>query len=61
MTVEQHAQKYPDVWRRVSPRQTLLRYAWYLGAVAVAVWSISNLDIPWFYFLDAHLQAYDLA
>ncbi len=61
MTVEQHARKYPQVWRRFSPRDTLLRYTWYLGAVAVVVWSISMLDIPWFYFLDAHLQAYDLA
>ncbi|MGD9097012.1 MAG: phosphonate ABC transporter, permease protein PhnE [Desulfobacterales bacterium] len=61
MTAEQHARKYPQVWRRFSPRDTLLRYVWYLGAVAVAVWSISMLDIPWFYFLDAHLQAYDLA
>ncbi len=61
MTAEQHAQKHPQVWRRFSPRDTLLRYIWYLGAVAVVVWSISMLDIPWFYFLDAHLQAYDLA
>jgi phosphonate transport system permease protein len=61
MTVETHARKYPQVWRRFSPRDTLLRYVWYLGAVAVTVWSISNLEIPWFYFLDAHLQAYDLA
>lgn len=60
MTIEQHAQKYPDVWRRFSPRDTLIRYIWYLGAVAVVVWSISKLDIPWFYFLDAHVQAYDL-
>ena len=60
MTIEQHAQKYPDVWRRFSPRDTLIRYLWYLGTVAVAVWSISKLDIPWFYFLDAHVQAYDL-
>ncbi len=61
MTVEQQAQNHPEIWRRFSPRETLLRYIWYLGAVFVAVWSISNLDIPWFYFLDAHLQAYDLA
>ena len=61
MTVEQHAHKYPEVWRRFSPRQTLLRYTWYLGIVFVAVWSVSNLDIPWFYFLDAHIQAKDLA
>ena len=61
MTVEQHAEKYPEVWRRFSPRQTLLRYTWYLGIVFVGVWSVSNLDITWFYFLDAHIQAKDLA
>lgn len=61
MNVEQHTQKYPEVWRRFSPRDTLKRYAWYLGVVCIAVWSLSRLDIPWFYFLDAHLQAKDLA
>ena len=61
MTAGQTIARYPQVWRRFSPRQTLLRYSWYLGAVFVFVWSISNLDIPWFYFLDAHLQAKDLA
>jgi phosphonate transport system permease protein len=48
MTPDEHAVKYPEVWRRFNPRQSL------------AVWSISNLDIPWFYFLDAHVQAGDL-
>ena len=52
---------YPDIWRRFTPRQTLVRYAWFLGVVFVAVWSVRNLDIPWFYFLDAHVQAADLA
>ncbi len=61
MTVSEHARRHPEVWRRFSPRQTLIRYAWYLGVVFVAVWSVSNLDIPWFYFLDAHVQAADLA
>ena len=61
MTVSEHAQKYPDVWRRFSPRETLIRYIWFLVIVGVAVWSISFLDLPWFYFLDAHVQALDLA
>jgi len=61
MTVSEHAQKYPDVWRRFSPRETLIRYAAYLVIVSVAVWSISLLDLPWIYFLDAHVQALDLA
>jgi phosphonate transport system permease protein len=61
MTVSEHARRYPEVWRRFNPRETLVRYVWYVGVVFVAVWSVSNLDIPWFYFLDAHVQAADLA
>lgn len=60
MNPQEHARRHPEVWRRFSPRQTLVRYCWYLGVVFVAVWSVSNLDIPWFYFLDAHVQAADL-
>jgi phosphonate transport system permease protein len=60
MTPSQHAAKHPEVWRRFSPRQTLLRYTWYLGIVAIVAWSLSNLDIAWFFFLDAHVQALDL-
>lgn len=60
MTVAEHAKKYPEVWKRFSPRETLLRYLWYLGIVFVAVWSLESLEIPWFYFLDAHVQAGDL-
>jgi phosphonate transport system permease protein len=60
MTVDEHAQKYPEVWRRFTPRQTLIRYVWYLGVVFVAIWSLDRLEIPWFYFLDAHEQAGDL-
>ncbi len=61
MTVAEHAERHPEVWRRFSPRQTLIRYVWYAVIVFVAVWSVSNLDIPWIYFLDAHVQAADLA
>ena len=61
MTVKQHAGKYPNVWHRFSPRETVIRYVWYLCIVFVAVWSVSKLDIPWFYFLDAHVQVADLA
>ncbi len=60
MNPQEHAVRHPEVWRRFSPRQTLIRFTWYLGIVFVAVWSVSNLDIPWFYFLDAHVQAGDL-
>ena len=55
------AAAHPDIWRRFSPRDTLVRYLWYMGIVFIAVWSVSNLDIPWFYFLDAHVQVADLA
>ncbi len=60
MTVEQHKARYPEVWQRFSPRQTLVRYAWYFGIVFVSVASLSTLDITWVYLLDAHVQAYDL-
>lgn len=61
MTTPARAATHPDIWQRFSPRETLVRYVWYIGIVFVAVWSVSNLDIPWFYFLDAHIQAADLA
>jgi phosphonate transport system permease protein len=60
MTLEEHRQKYPEVWKRFTPRETLIRYTWYTGIVFIAVWSLSNLDITWVYFLDAHEQAGDL-
>jgi len=60
MTVSNHAKKYPDVWKQFSPKQTIVRYIWYVIIVAVSVWSVSFLDLPWFYFLDAHVQAADL-
>ena len=60
MTVEEHARRHPEVWRRFSPRQTLVRYAWYVGIVFIVLWSVRQLDIPWLYFLDAHVQAADL-
>jgi len=56
--------KQPDgqsqIWQRFTLRQTLLRYCWYLGIILLAAWSVRHLDIPWFYFLDAHVQALDL-
>jgi phosphonate transport system permease protein len=61
MTPHQHAAKHPEIWRRFSPRQTMLRFAWYLGIVALAVWSIGAMDITWFFLLDAHVQALDMA
>lgn len=60
MTLEEHAKRYPEIWRKFNPRQTLIRYAWYAGIVFIAVWSLHQLEIPWVYFLDAHVQAADL-
>lgn len=60
MIVKNSTGKNSDIWRRFSPRETLIRYVWYVSIVFIAVWSLSNLDIPWFYFLDAHIQAKDL-
>jgi len=60
MTLQEHAKRYPEVWRRFNPRETLIRYAWYIGIAFVAIWSVQQLDIPWIYFLDAHIQAGDL-
>lgn len=61
MTTTTETPTYPTFWRRFTPRQTLFRYAWYLAIVIIATWSVRNLEIPWFYFLDAHVQAMDLA
>ncbi|MCH7635743.1 MAG: phosphonate ABC transporter, permease protein PhnE [Proteobacteria bacterium] len=60
MTVEEHARRYPAVWRRFNPRETLVRYAWYLGIMIVTAVSFWRLDITWVYMLDAHIQAGDL-
>ena len=61
MTPHRQAAKHPEIWRRFSPRQSVLRCAWYLGIVAIAVWSIGAMDISWFFLLDAHIQALDMA
>ena len=60
MTAEEHARKYPEVWKRFTPKETLIRYLWFVVIVFIAVWSLQRLEIPWFYFLDAHTQAGDL-
>lgn len=60
MTTAAKTAKYPDIWRKFSPRETLIRYAWQLAIIFVAVWSLRHLDITWSYLLDAHIQAGDL-
>lgn len=53
--------KYPEVWKKFTPVQTLLRLIAYMIVVLIAVWALSDLDITWFYFLDAHKQIADMA
>lgn len=60
MTEEERYKKDRKTWTRFTPMETLIRYMWLAGIVFIAVWSVSNLEIPWFYFLDAHVQAADL-
>lgn len=60
MTAAAHAKAYPEIWRRFSPAETVVRYLWFGAIVFVAAWSLRNLDITWEYFLDAHIQAGDL-
>lgn len=52
---------HPVIWKKFTPGQTLLRYVGYLLVVLIAVWALSDLDITWFYFLDAHKQIADMA
>ena len=51
---------YPQVWRKRSPRETLLGWLWTAAVAAAAAWSVSALDIEWAFFADAHEQAVDL-
>ena len=37
----------PDIWRKYSPRESLARYAWFLGAMFILIWSLRHLDINW--------------
>lgn len=60
MTTAALAQRYPEVWRRFSPRETLIHWLWFAGIFFIAGWSVQNLDITWEYFLDAHVQVADL-
>lgn len=60
MMANTRTEKYPDIWRRFSPRETLIRYMWFAVIVFVAAWSLRHLDITWIYLLDAHVQAGDL-
>jgi phosphonate transport system permease protein len=52
---------YPEIWRRRSPRETLVGWLWAAAVAFAAAWSVSALDIEWAFFEDAHVQALDLA
>lgn len=60
MTDATLAKRYPEVWRRRSPRETLLAWFWTAAIALAAAWSVSALDIEWAFFADAHQQALDL-
>jgi phosphonate transport system permease protein len=55
------AQRHPEVWRRRSPRETVIGWTWGAAVAFATAWSVSALDIEWAFFQDAHLQAWDLA
>jgi len=61
MTDAAAGKRYPDVWRRYSPRESALHWLWTAAVACAAVWSVSALDIEWAFFADAHEQAADLA
>ncbi len=52
--------RYPELWRRRTPRQTFVAWLWAAGVAIATAWSVSALDIEWAFFADAHEQAADL-
>jgi phosphonate transport system permease protein len=54
------ATRYPEVWRKRTPRESAIQWAWMAAVALAAAWSVSALDIEWAFFLDAHVQAADL-
>lgn len=54
------ATRYPEIWRKRTPRESAIQWAWMVAVALAAVWSVSALDIEWAFFLDAHEQAADL-
>ena len=61
MTASALEKRYPEVWRRHTPRETALAWLWTAAVAFAAGWSVSALDIEWAFFADAHEQALDLA
>lgn len=52
--------RYPEVWRRHTPRESAVHAIWIVAVALASVWSVSALDIEWVFFKDAHEQAADL-
>jgi phosphonate transport system permease protein len=50
----------PYRWQRYTARQRLVRFLIYLSCVAVAVWSVGEVDIVWAWFFDAPNAMADL-
>ena len=55
------AKRYPEVWRRRTPRESFVGWIWVAAIAFASAWSVSALDIEWAFFADAHEQAADLA
>jgi phosphonate transport system permease protein len=53
-------ERYPEVWRKHTPRETAVRWLWVAAVAFASAWSVSALDIEWAFFRDAHEQAADL-
>lgn len=60
MSAADVTKRYPEVWRRYTLRETIVRQAWLIAIALATVWSLHALDIDWIFFLDAHEQATDL-
>jgi phosphonate transport system permease protein len=54
------AQRYPEVWRRRTPRESIAAWLSVAAVAFLAAWSVSALEIEWAFFADAHEQAADL-
>ncbi len=52
--------RYPEVWRRRSPRESIVAWLTVAAVAFASAWSVSALDIEWAFFADAHVQAADL-
>ncbi|MEN9774405.1 MAG: phosphonate transporter, permease protein PhnE [Pseudomonadota bacterium] len=55
------AQRYPEIWERRTPRESLIQWLWMAGTAFAAIWAMSSLDIEWSFLTDAHEQAADIA